>query len=142
MDQRIQHLVSFIRNNYQRKLTLKVMADTVNLSPWWLCHLFKNHMGTSPERFLAQVRLERAKSLLECSFLTVKEVMSEIGMSDAGHFSRSFKTAYGVTPAKYRGSLQGNGRQKEKTAKGEDRPRVAKRSEVSDHADLVRAVGQ
>jgi transcriptional regulator GlxA family with amidase domain len=102
MDQRVQHVVSFIRNNYQRKLTLREMADSVNLSPWWLCHLFKADMGTSPERFLTKVRLEKAKSLLDNSFLSVKEVMSEVGMSDAGHFSRSFKAAYGATPAKWR----------------------------------------
>jgi len=102
MDQRVQYVVSFIRNNYRRKLTLREMAGTVNLSPWWLCHLFKAHMGTSPERFLTQVRLEKARALLEDSFLSVKEVMTEVGMSDAGHFSRSFKAAYGVTPAKWR----------------------------------------
>jgi len=79
------------------------MAETVNLSPWWLGHLFKTNMGTSPERFLAQIRLEKAKRLLEDSFLSVKEIMSEVGMSDAGHFSRSFKAAYGVTPTKCRG---------------------------------------
>lgn len=139
MDQRVQHLVSFIRNNYQRKLTLREMADTVNLSTWWLCHLFKNDMGTSPERFLVQVRLEKAKCLLECSFLTVKEVMSEIGMSDAGHFTRSFKAAYGVTPAKCRGSRQGHELQKEGQ---EHRHRDPPRSEASlDHADSILAVG-
>ena len=102
MDQRVQHVVSFIRKNYQRKLTLREMAETVNLSPWWLCHLFKAHMGTSPERFVAKLRLEKARELLENSFLSVKEVMIDVGMSDPGHFSRSFKVAYGVTPAKYR----------------------------------------
>jgi two-component system response regulator YesN len=82
------------------------MANTVNLSPWWLCHLFKTDMGTSPERFLAQVRLEKAKVLLEDSFLSVKEIVTEVGMSDAGHFSRIFKAAYGVTPAKWRDQLK------------------------------------
>ena len=110
MDQRVQHVVSFIRNNYQRKLTLREMAETVNLSPWWLCHLFKADMGTSPERFLAQVRLEKAKQLLEDTFLSVKEIVTEVGMSDAAHFSRSFKTAYGVTPAKWREEQNQHGR--------------------------------
>ena len=102
MDHRVQHVVSFIRNNYQRKLSLREIADTVNLSPWWLSHLFKHDMGTSPERYIARLRLEKAKDLLKNSFLSVKEVMTEVGMSDAGHFGRSFKAAYGVTPAKYR----------------------------------------
>jgi len=106
MDQRVQHVVSFIQQNYERKLTLREMADTVNLSPWWLCHLFKTDIGTSPDRFLCQVRMEKAKGLLEKSFLSVKEVMTEVGMSDAGHFARAFKAAYGVTPAKYREKAQ------------------------------------
>ena len=67
-------------------------------------------MGDSPERFLAEVRLEKAKELLESSFLTVKEIMSEVGIADAGYFSRSFKAAYGVTPAKWREEQNKHGR--------------------------------
>ena len=106
MDHRVQHVVSYIRTNYHRRLTLKEMADTVNLSPWWLCHLFKIHVDTSPEHFLAQVRLEEAKSLLETEFLSVKEVMNRVGVADATNFSRSFKAAYGLTPAKYRSEFE------------------------------------
>ena len=103
MDHRVQHVVSYIRKNYQRKVTLSEMAAGVNLSRWGLCHLFKQHMGTSPERFLTQVRLEKAKHLLESGFLSVKEVMRKVGISDPGFFNRSFKAAYGCTPGKYRG---------------------------------------
>jgi len=102
MDQRVQHAVIFIRANYHRRLTLTEIAGTVNLSRWRLCHRFKLDMETSPQRFLTQVRLEKAKHLLETKFLTVKEVMKEVGMSDASFFTRSFKVAYGVTPAKCR----------------------------------------
>jgi transcriptional regulator GlxA family with amidase domain len=102
MDPRIAHVASFIRNNYHRRLTLTEMADTVNLSRWRLCHLFKESMGTSPERYLARVRLEKARQLLETEFLTVKEVMNRVGIADASHFARSFKSAYGVTPGKYK----------------------------------------
>lgn len=59
-------------------------------------------MGTSPEKFLTQVRMEKAKQLLETEFLTVKEVMNQVGMSDGSFFARSFRAAYGTTPARYR----------------------------------------
>ncbi|MFN2533455.1 MAG: helix-turn-helix domain-containing protein [Pyrinomonadaceae bacterium] len=98
MDPRIEHVVSFIRDNYHRKLTLTEMAGTVNLSRWRLCHLFKLAMETSPERFLTQIRLEKAKYLLETEFLSVKEVMNQVGISNPGYFNRSFKAAYGMTP--------------------------------------------
>lgn len=102
MDPRIAHVASFIRDNYHRRLTLTEMADTVNLSRWRLCHLFKESMGTSPERYLTKVRLEKARQLLETEFLTVKEVMNRVGIADASYFARSFKSAYGVTPGKYK----------------------------------------
>ena len=102
MDPRINFVTSFIRNNYRRRLTLAEMAGTVNLSRWRFCHLFKECMGTSPEKFVTQVRLEKAKELFETEFLTVKEVMNQVGMSDASFFARSFRTAYGITPGRYR----------------------------------------
>lgn len=102
MDQRVAYVVSFIKDNYHRRLTLTEMAATVHLSPWRLCHLFQDAMGTSPQRFLIQVRLENARKLLTTEFLTVKEVMNRVGMADASWFARSFKAAYGTTPAKYR----------------------------------------
>jgi|ERR1051326_1783438 len=102
MDPRVEHVVGFIRGNYHRKLTLAEMAATVNLSRFRLSHLFKLDTGTSPERFLAKVRLERAKQLLQTEFLTVKEVMNQVGISDPSYFTRSFKAAYGVTPTECR----------------------------------------
>ncbi len=102
MDQRVDYVASFIKGNYHRRLTLTELADTVNLSRWRLCHLFQEGMGTSPQRFLTQVRLEKARKLLATEFLTVKEVMNRVGMSDASSFARSFKAAYGTTPGKYR----------------------------------------
>jgi transcriptional regulator GlxA family with amidase domain len=105
MDARIAHVASFIRDNYHRRLTLTEMAETVNLSRWRLCHLFKESMGTSPERYLTKVRLEKARQLLETEFLTVKEVMNRVGIADASHFARSFKSAYGITPGKYKNGI-------------------------------------
>ena len=102
MDNRVEHVIAFIRKNYHRKLTLAEMAATVNLSRSRLSHLFKTDTGTSPEKFLTQVRLQEAKHLLETEFLTVKEVMNRVGMSDASYFTRSFRAAYGTTPAKCR----------------------------------------
>lgn len=102
MDPRIDYVASLIRKNYYRKLTLTEMAGAVNLSPWRLCHLFTESMHISPQRFLTKVRLEKARKLLETEFLTVKEVMNQVGMSDASSFARSFKGAYGVTPSQFR----------------------------------------
>jgi AraC-like DNA-binding protein len=46
--------------------------------------------------------MERAKYLLETSFLSVKEITYSVGLNDESHFARDFKKAYGVPPTNYR----------------------------------------
>ena len=123
MDHRVKYVASFIKGNYHRKLTLTEMADAVHLSPWRLCHLFQEGMGTSPQRFLTHVRLEKARQLLTTEFLTVKEVMNRVGMSDASSFARCFKAAYGTTPGQYRATakIQDSKRRKARVRKAKER---------------------
>ncbi len=46
--------------------------------------------------------MERAKDLLESSFLSVKEIAFQVGLNDESHFVRDFKSTYGFSPALYR----------------------------------------
>ena len=46
--------------------------------------------------------MERAKDLLESSFLSVKEIAYQVGLNDESHFVRDFKSTYGYSPALYR----------------------------------------
>ena len=55
-----------------------------------------------PIRYLRLLRMERAKDLLESSFLSVKEIAFQVGLNDESHFVRDFKSTYGFSPALYR----------------------------------------
>jgi len=67
------------------------MAETVKPLTVAALPSFQGVHGDLAERYLTQVRLEKARLLLETEFLTVKEVMNRVGMSDASYFARSFK---------------------------------------------------
>lgn len=60
-------------------------------------------------RFLRLLRMERAKDLLESSFLSVKEIGYRVGLNDESHFVRDFKSVYGSSPACYRTQFRNNG---------------------------------
>jgi len=62
-----------------------------------------------PIRYLRLLRMERAKVLLESSFLSVKEIAFQVGLNDESHFVRDFKSAYGYSPALYRSRFRSNG---------------------------------
>lgn len=56
------------------------------------------------------LRVRKAADLLANTFLSVKEVMCEAGLTNQSHFVRVFKREYGLTPTRYRASRVGDGR--------------------------------
>jgi AraC family transcriptional regulator of arabinose operon len=100
MDQRVRNIIAFMNANLDRKLTVDGLAGIVNLSASRLAHLFKQETGKSTFRYLFDLRLERARELLETTFFSVKQVAARVGQS-ANQFNESFKRAYGVTPGSF-----------------------------------------
>ena len=98
-----------MREDVRGELSLAELAQSVNLSVWRLCHIFKSDVGMPPIRYLRQLRMERAKDLLESSFLSVKEIAYQVGLTDESHFVRDFKATYGNSPALYRSQFKTNG---------------------------------
>jgi AraC-like DNA-binding protein len=86
----------------QHQLVIQDLARAVNLSSGRLAHLFKSEIGVSPQRYLNNVRLKKAKELLESGMLSVKEIAAEIGFPNVSSFCRSFRACYGTTPREYR----------------------------------------
>ena len=86
----------------QRELTLEEMAQSVNLSASRLRHLFKAETGVAPAQYLKVIRLRRAQELITTTYLSMKQVMTKVGVHDTGHFAKDFKRVYGLTPAEYR----------------------------------------
>jgi transcriptional regulator GlxA family with amidase domain len=106
-DLRILKVQQLMRENLDRKLPLGELADAVNLSVWRLCHIFRSETGMAPIHYLRSIRLEKARFLLETSFLSIGEIINQIGTSDQSHFVRDFKKAYGASPSLYRARFQG-----------------------------------
>jgi transcriptional regulator GlxA family with amidase domain len=96
-DNRIQHALGLIGS--APGFTLEAIAATLNLSASRLRHLFKAQLDLSPRQYMKRQRLKHAKSLLESSFLTVKEIAARVGANDVSHFVRDYKAFYGETPS-------------------------------------------
>lgn len=98
-----------MREDVRGEMSLAEFAQSVNLSVWRLCHIFKSDVGMPPIKYLRLLRMERAKGLLESSFLSVKEIAFQVGLNDESHFVRDFKSTYGYSPAIYRLQFKRNG---------------------------------
>ena len=102
MDQRVQKIISLIKDDLRKAQPVDDLARVVNLSPSRLNHLFKLAVGVPLSKYVRALRMQRAKELLETTFLSVKEITAEMGYKDESHFVQNFKAAYGSTPAQYR----------------------------------------
>ena len=109
MDKRVEKIIQMMREDVRGELSLGEFAHSVNLSVWRLCHIFKSDVGMPPIKYLRLLRMERAKGLLESSFLSVKEIAFQVGVNDESHFVRDFKSTYGFSPAIYRSQFKRNG---------------------------------
>jgi transcriptional regulator GlxA family with amidase domain len=109
LDKRVEKIIQMMREDVRGELSLTEFAQSVNLSVWRLCHIFKSDVGMPPIRYLRLLRMERAKVLLESSFLSVKEIAFQVGLNDESHFVRDFKSTYGYSPALYRSRFRSNG---------------------------------
>jgi len=108
LDKRVEKIIAMMREDVRGELSLGEFAQSVNLSVWRLCHIFKSDVGMPPIRYLRLLRMERAKDLLESSFLSVKEIAYQVGLNDESHFVRDFKSTYGFSPALYRTQFKNN----------------------------------
>jgi transcriptional regulator GlxA family with amidase domain len=115
VDKRVEKIIQMMREDVRGELSLTEFAQSVNLSVWRLCHIFKSDVGMPPIRYLRLLRMERAKDLLESSFLSVKEIAFQVGLNDESHFVRDFKSTYGFSPALYRSRFKNNHAEAEHT---------------------------
>ena len=104
MAERVKRVIELMQGDPSRNFTLGKMAESVNLSPPYFCYLFKSITGVPPAKYLKSLRLQQAATLLTTTFLSVKEVVRRVGLSDDSHFVRDFKRHYGMTPSEYRNS--------------------------------------
>jgi len=102
MDHRVLRVVEILNNDFRNATPMKDIAQRLNISPSRLRHIFKAEMGISPTQYCKELRMSKAKELIETSFLNIKQIMTTVGASNKDSFARDFKKTYGYTPSTYR----------------------------------------
>ena len=98
----VENVMLYLRQNYDRQIDFAAVAEAQAVSAPYLSKLFHDHAGTSPSRYLTDLRMRKAKKLLLDSQLSIKEIAARVGYPDPFHFSKSFKNAVGMSPAQFR----------------------------------------
>lgn len=91
-----------IERNIGNPLSMEEVARKVNIGHRQLERLFHAELGMTPSAFSSKLRLEHARYLLLHSDHTISFIASECGFVEFSHFSRKFKTEFGVTATEMR----------------------------------------
>lgn len=97
--------IEIMRQTLEHPMPLSQVAAEIGISTRQLERLFGKYLNTSPKKFMMEMRLEKARNLLVQTELSVMDIALSCGFDNPGHFSRVYRTSYGVTPMMQRGRL-------------------------------------
>lgn len=96
---RFQKALELMRENIEEVLSCQEISSRVGLSSRQMARLFIEHLGTSPATHYMNLRLERARYLLQQSTLPILRISIACGFSSMSHFARCYRRIYSVTPS-------------------------------------------
>ena len=99
---KLRRAIDYMTARLDADLTLENIANELSMSAFHFAHLFKQTTGLSPHRYLIELRLERARSLLRDTNLSITDIAQQVGYLNNSHFAVAFHRATGVTPRQYR----------------------------------------
>jgi transcriptional regulator GlxA family with amidase domain len=97
---KLKNLIEFMRAKSREDISLDNLAEIALCTSYHVIRLFRNQVGMSPHAYLIQLRLERARKLID-SGLSIADAALLAGFSDQSHLTRRFKKRYGLTPGLY-----------------------------------------
>lgn len=106
INRQVNQAIRWLTLQYAQPVSIDRLAQSLGYHRTHLSKIFKKHTGMSPMHFLLEIRMERAKLLLQKP-LTVEEVASSVGFADPLYFSRQFKKWHGCSPTEFRADMQG-----------------------------------
>lgn len=97
--------MEYIRQNYDRKLSLDDIAQHVYLSRSYLSSLFREESGQTLFSYINQVRVEKSKLFLMDPAVSLAEAAARCGFEDQSYFTKVFRKMTGLSPKQYRDQL-------------------------------------
>jgi AraC-like DNA-binding protein len=101
-DRKLRRAIAHVRRHYGEPLTLPGVARVAGFAPSYFSVLFKKREKTTFERYVRQLRIEKAKQLLTGTEMNMQQVAHLTGFGDRHYFARAFKQVVGITPGEHR----------------------------------------
>lgn len=98
----IKEAFSYIEQNFQNNISVEDIAASCGLNRSYFGKIFHENTGKSPQEFLISYRMTKAAELLKLTELSIADIGNAVGYPNQLHFSRAYKSVYGISPRQWR----------------------------------------
>ena len=99
---KLRQTIDYIQSNLDKKLSLKTLAEQVDMGRYYFASQFKQAMGISPYQYVMKERVARAMRLLQKQERSLVDIAFDCGFASQSHFNQVFRQHVGITPKAYR----------------------------------------
>lgn len=98
----ITNACQYILENIHRKITLEEVAGYLHLNSSYFSRLFKKEVGETFVKYVVNMKMKRAKELLDQTQNSILEISEQLGYENQSYFNKTFKASEGISPFEYR----------------------------------------
>jgi AraC-like DNA-binding protein len=102
---KLRRVTAYVQERIGSPISLDDLATIAGVSRFHFHRQFRKSLGVTPHAYVLRARIERAKTLLTGSDLTIGEVSGAVGFADQSHFSNTFRKLTAMTPRGFRNSM-------------------------------------
>lgn len=105
-DRMVNQAIDHMHSQLGGKILLRDLSGEHGVSVPYFCRKFKQSTGTTPHRFMTNLRIDKAKSMLTQGELQLSQIALDCGFADQSQFTSTFKRVTGVTPSQFKKSIR------------------------------------
>ncbi len=98
----VERIFDYINTHLTVEFSLDTLSDDLQISKFYMCHVFKEKTGTTISQYRSRRRMHLAKKWLATSDIPITDIGLRAGFGDPSYFAKCFKSEEGLSPSRYR----------------------------------------
>ncbi len=98
----LNNCINYINSNLDKDCSINYLSEHFNISKNYVYKIFMELLGISPSKYINQLKMNKAQSMLINTSKRMSEISDELGFKNLAHFSKNFKEYTGITPSYYK----------------------------------------
>ncbi|GAA1491224.1 AraC family transcriptional regulator [Brachybacterium sacelli] len=103
----VERVAQHLRENIGTHISVAELAASVGLSASHFAAVFRRRLGVPVHQYQVQLRMARAREVLDTTSRSIGEIASDVGYEDPFYFARQFRRLHGMSPSQYRSQQKG-----------------------------------